>query len=148
MWSCAHWRLNSWTELSCLCVFFLVIYGKHGVNFEALALGVRLSWLKCPHVKACNWNSNSVFQLSRCERCRCEANREVYCTISDCPAPHCVNPTYEPNHCCPVCKAGKSYNPRAFILSVQLFGPWQVPIKPISNVQEICFGYSWLLEDN
>ncbi|CAK6979572.1 von Willebrand factor C domain-containing protein 2-like [Scomber scombrus] len=46
------------------------------------------------------------FRLSRCERCRCEANREVYCTISDCPAPHCVNPTYEPNHCCPVCKAG------------------------------------------
>ncbi|XP_029997457.1 von Willebrand factor C domain-containing protein 2-like [Sphaeramia orbicularis] len=46
------------------------------------------------------------FRLSRCERCRCEANREVYCTISDCPAPHCVNPTYEPNHCCPICKAG------------------------------------------
>ncbi|KAM7372613.1 hypothetical protein PAMP_009769 [Pampus punctatissimus] len=46
------------------------------------------------------------FRLSRCERCRCEANREVYCTISDCPAPHCVNPAYEPNHCCPICKAG------------------------------------------
>uniref|UniRef100_A0AAQ5WYH0 VWFC domain-containing protein n=1 Tax=Amphiprion ocellaris TaxID=80972 RepID=A0AAQ5WYH0_AMPOC len=45
-------------------------------------------------------------QLSRCERCRCEANREVYCSISDCPAPHCVNPTYEPNHCCPICKTG------------------------------------------
>lgn len=47
-------------------------------------------------------------QLSRCERCRCEANREVYCSISDCPAPHCVNPTYEPNHCCPVCRSGES----------------------------------------
>ncbi|KAL6103503.1 uncharacterized protein ACO6RY_02887 [Pungitius sinensis] len=46
------------------------------------------------------------FRLSRCERCRCEANREVYCSISDCPAPHCVNPTYEPNHCCPVCRTG------------------------------------------
>nr|XP_054598189.1 von Willebrand factor C domain-containing protein 2-like isoform X2 [Nothobranchius furzeri] len=44
------------------------------------------------------------FRLSRCERCRCEANREVYCSISDCPAPHCVNPTYQPNHCCPICK--------------------------------------------
>ncbi|XP_060882962.1 von Willebrand factor C domain-containing protein 2-like isoform X2 [Labrus mixtus] len=43
------------------------------------------------------------FRLSRCERCRCEANGEVYCSISDCPAPHCVNPTYEPKHCCPIC---------------------------------------------
>uniref|UniRef100_A0A8C7TRV4 VWFC domain-containing protein n=1 Tax=Oncorhynchus mykiss TaxID=8022 RepID=A0A8C7TRV4_ONCMY len=47
------------------------------------------------------------FRLSRCERCRCEPNREVYCSISDCPAPHCVNPTYEPNHCCPVCYTGE-----------------------------------------
>ncbi|KAL0992926.1 hypothetical protein UPYG_G00101040 [Umbra pygmaea] len=46
------------------------------------------------------------FKLSPCERCRCEPNREVYCSISDCPAPHCVNPTYEPNHCCPVCNTG------------------------------------------
>ncbi|CAG05966.1 unnamed protein product [Tetraodon nigroviridis] len=48
------------------------------------------------------------FRLSRCERCRCGANREVYCSISDCPAPQCVNPTYEPNHCCPVCRSGES----------------------------------------
>ncbi|XP_021413627.2 von Willebrand factor C domain-containing protein 2-like [Oncorhynchus mykiss] len=46
------------------------------------------------------------FRLSRCERCRCESNREVSCSISDCPAPHCVNPTFEPNHCCPVCYTG------------------------------------------
>ncbi|CAL8316628.1 unnamed protein product [Arctogadus glacialis] len=46
------------------------------------------------------------FRLSRCERCRCGANREVYCSISDCPAPHCVDPSYEPNQCCPVCKSG------------------------------------------
>lgn len=51
---------------------------------------------------------NCLLQLSRCEKCRCEANREVYCSISDCPAPHCVNPTYEANHCCPICKTGKS----------------------------------------
>ncbi|KAJ3600416.1 hypothetical protein NHX12_031400 [Muraenolepis orangiensis] len=42
------------------------------------------------------------FRVSRCERCRCEANREVYCSVSDCPAPHCVNPSFEPNHCCPM----------------------------------------------
>ncbi|XP_031420829.1 von Willebrand factor C domain-containing protein 2-like [Clupea harengus] len=46
------------------------------------------------------------FKLSPCERCRCEPNREVYCTISGCPALHCVDPTFEPNHCCPVCKYG------------------------------------------
>lgn len=46
------------------------------------------------------------FWVSRCERCRCGSNREVYCTISDCPAPHCVNPTYEPHHCCPICRSG------------------------------------------
>ncbi|KAJ7992563.1 hypothetical protein DPEC_G00279990 [Dallia pectoralis] len=46
------------------------------------------------------------FKLSSCERCRCEPNGEVYCSIWDCPAPHCVNPTYEPNHCCPLCKTG------------------------------------------
>uniref|UniRef100_A0AAV2KJU3 VWFC domain-containing protein n=1 Tax=Knipowitschia caucasica TaxID=637954 RepID=A0AAV2KJU3_KNICA len=28
------------------------------------------------------------FWVSRCEHCRCGANREVYCSISDCPAPH------------------------------------------------------------
>uniref|UniRef100_A0A4W4EK84 Si:dkey-283b1.7 n=1 Tax=Electrophorus electricus TaxID=8005 RepID=A0A4W4EK84_ELEEL len=46
------------------------------------------------------------FKLSPCERCRCEANRQVYCSISECPALHCVNPIYEPNRCCPVCKNG------------------------------------------
>ncbi|KAG5833041.1 hypothetical protein ANANG_G00297660 [Anguilla anguilla] len=46
------------------------------------------------------------FKLSRCEKCRCAANRQVYCTVSECPALHCVNPTYEPHHCCPVCKSG------------------------------------------
>ncbi|XP_069544591.1 von Willebrand factor C domain-containing protein 2-like [Brachyistius frenatus] len=46
------------------------------------------------------------FRLSRCERCRCESNREVYCSIADCPAPHCVNPSFEPNHCCPICTTG------------------------------------------
>uniref|UniRef100_A0A8C4YX41 VWFC domain-containing protein n=1 Tax=Gadus morhua TaxID=8049 RepID=A0A8C4YX41_GADMO len=49
------------------------------------------------------------FRLSRCERCRCEANREVYCSISDCPAPHCVDPSFEPKQCCPVCKSGKDH---------------------------------------
>lgn len=71
-----------------------------------------------------------MLQLSRCERCRCEANREVYCTISNCPAPHCVNPTYEANHCCPICKSGKSQSLLGFHLrpispSVQHCGSWR-----------------------
>uniref|UniRef100_A0A3B3RZ91 Si:dkey-283b1.7 n=1 Tax=Paramormyrops kingsleyae TaxID=1676925 RepID=A0A3B3RZ91_9TELE len=47
------------------------------------------------------------FMLSPCERCRCGANREVYCTVAECPGLHCVNPIYEPHQCCPVCKNGK-----------------------------------------
>ncbi|XP_041073446.1 brorin-like isoform X2 [Carcharodon carcharias] len=43
---------------------------------------------------------------SACERCRCEANREVYCLTAECAPVHCVNPSYEPNQCCPVCKQG------------------------------------------
>lgn len=74
-----------------------------------------------------------VFQLSRCERCRCQANGEVYCSISDCPAPHCVNPTYEPNHCCPICKAGKTQSalgshPSAFSLSAPHTRPLQFAV--------------------
>ncbi|XP_023813684.1 von Willebrand factor C domain-containing protein 2-like isoform X1 [Oryzias latipes] len=46
------------------------------------------------------------FRISRCERCRCGSNRQVYCSVSACPAPHCVNPTYDPHHCCPVCRDG------------------------------------------
>ncbi|XP_030264665.1 von Willebrand factor C domain-containing protein 2-like isoform X3 [Sparus aurata] len=61
------------------------------------------------------------FRLSRCERCRCEANREVYCSISDCPAPHCVNPTYEPNHCCPICKTAVIYRTQLDLASDELY---------------------------
>ncbi|KAK1159083.1 von Willebrand factor C domain-containing protein 2-like isoform X1 [Acipenser oxyrinchus oxyrinchus] len=46
------------------------------------------------------------FELSPCERCRCEANREVYCMVAECPSLLCVDPTYEPHHCCPICKNG------------------------------------------
>ncbi|MBN3281806.1 VWC2 protein, partial [Polyodon spathula] len=46
------------------------------------------------------------FELSPCERCRCEANREVYCMVAECPSLLCVDPTYEPHQCCPICKNG------------------------------------------
>ncbi|KAJ3592485.1 hypothetical protein NHX12_007612 [Muraenolepis orangiensis] len=33
-------------------------------------------------------------------------NNEVHCVVSDCAVPECVNPVYEPEQCCPVCKNG------------------------------------------
>lgn len=47
-----------------------------------------------------------VLQVSPCERCRCEANGEVLCTVSACPQTECVDPVYEPDQCCPICKNG------------------------------------------
>ncbi|KAJ8415056.1 hypothetical protein AAFF_G00007540 [Aldrovandia affinis] len=43
---------------------------------------------------------------SRCEWCRCEPSKEVHCVVADCAAPECVNPVYEPEQCCPICKNG------------------------------------------
>lgn len=48
-----------------------------------------------------------TFQVSPCERCRCEANGEVLCTVSACPQTECVDPVYEPDQCCPICKNGR-----------------------------------------
>uniref|UniRef100_A0A8C2ZSL6 Si:dkey-283b1.7 n=1 Tax=Cyclopterus lumpus TaxID=8103 RepID=A0A8C2ZSL6_CYCLU len=82
------------------------------------------------------------FRLSRCERCRCEANREVYCSISDCPAPHCVNPTYEPNHCCPICKTGKTQSVLGLLLENVLRCPcsrWWKGWSGLSNMDNRFF---------
>ncbi|XP_074551351.1 von Willebrand factor C domain-containing protein 2-like [Halichoeres trimaculatus] len=46
------------------------------------------------------------FKPSPCEWCRCEPNNEVHCVVSDCAIPECVNPVYEPEQCCPICKNG------------------------------------------
>uniref|UniRef100_A0A8B9IC24 von Willebrand factor C domain containing 2 n=1 Tax=Anser brachyrhynchus TaxID=132585 RepID=A0A8B9IC24_9AVES len=47
------------------------------------------------------------FMVSPCEKCRCEANGEVLCTVSACPQTECVDPVYEPDQCCPICKNGR-----------------------------------------
>ncbi|XP_064421720.1 von Willebrand factor C domain-containing protein 2-like [Latimeria chalumnae] len=69
----------------------------------------------CPKCEAvsnkCEFKGKSYrvleeFMNSPCERCRCEINRQVYCSISECPSIHCVDPVFEPNQCCPVCKNG------------------------------------------
>ncbi|XP_042328759.1 brorin isoform X2 [Sceloporus undulatus] len=44
------------------------------------------------------------FMVSPCEKCRCEVNGEVVCTVSACPQTDCVDPVYEPDQCCPICK--------------------------------------------
>uniref|UniRef100_A0A8B9KJ46 von Willebrand factor C domain containing 2 n=1 Tax=Astyanax mexicanus TaxID=7994 RepID=A0A8B9KJ46_ASTMX len=46
------------------------------------------------------------FKVSPCEKCRCEPSGEVLCSVSACPQTECVDPEYEPDQCCPVCKSG------------------------------------------
>lgn len=46
------------------------------------------------------------FMVSPCERCSCESNGDVLCTVSACPQTECVDPVYEPEQCCPICKKG------------------------------------------
>ncbi|TTA11861.1 von Willebrand factor C domain-containing protein 2-like [Bagarius yarrelli] len=48
----------------------------------------------------------SLTEPSPCEWCRCEPNSEVHCVVADCAVPECVNPVYEPEQCCPICKNG------------------------------------------
>ncbi|KAM8851934.1 brorin isoform 1-T2 [Synchiropus picturatus] len=46
------------------------------------------------------------FTVSPCEKCRCEPSGEVLCSVSACPQTECVDPEYEPDQCCPICKSG------------------------------------------
>ncbi|XP_023681438.1 brorin [Paramormyrops kingsleyae] len=46
------------------------------------------------------------FKVSPCEKCRCEPSGEVLCTVAACPQTECVDPEYEPDQCCPICKSG------------------------------------------
>ncbi|XP_075442575.1 brorin [Ascaphus truei] len=53
-----------------------------------------------------NYQSLEEFMVSPCEKCHCESNGEVMCTVSACPQTECVDPVYEPDQCCPICKYG------------------------------------------
>nr|XP_034354199.1 von Willebrand factor C domain-containing protein 2-like isoform X2 [Arvicanthis niloticus] len=53
-----------------------------------------------------NYKILEEFKPSPCEWCRCEPSNEVHCVVADCAVPECVNPIYEPEQCCPVCKNG------------------------------------------
>ncbi|XP_068183955.1 brorin [Antennarius striatus] len=46
------------------------------------------------------------FKVSTCEKCRCEPSGEVLCSVAACPQTECVDPEYEPDQCCPICKSG------------------------------------------
>ncbi|XP_026080138.1 brorin [Carassius auratus] len=52
------------------------------------------------------YSSLEEFKVSPCEKCRCEPSGEVLCSVSACPQTECVDPKYEPDQCCPVCKSG------------------------------------------
>lgn len=47
------------------------------------------------------------YQVSPCEKCRCEPSGEVLCSVAACPQTECVDPEYEPDQCCPICKGGE-----------------------------------------
>uniref|UniRef100_A0A8C5BPB5 von Willebrand factor C domain containing 2 n=1 Tax=Gadus morhua TaxID=8049 RepID=A0A8C5BPB5_GADMO len=51
------------------------------------------------------YGSLEEFKVSACERCRCEPSGEVLCSLSACPQTECVDPQYEPEQCCPICKS-------------------------------------------
>uniref|UniRef100_A0A3P8VMI2 von Willebrand factor C domain containing 2 n=1 Tax=Cynoglossus semilaevis TaxID=244447 RepID=A0A3P8VMI2_CYNSE len=53
------------------------------------------------------------FKVSPCEKCRCEPSGEVLCSVAACPQTECVDPEYEPDQCCPICKSGECW----FLLS-------------------------------
>uniref|UniRef100_A0A8C4WPS2 VWFC domain-containing protein n=2 Tax=Eptatretus burgeri TaxID=7764 RepID=A0A8C4WPS2_EPTBU len=67
---------------------------------------------RCGHVRSgCELHGLQYAPLqelkpSPCKRCRCEPDGAVHCVVSDCPLPDCVDPIYEAETCCPVCKHG------------------------------------------
>ncbi|KAF7221310.1 brorin [Nothobranchius furzeri] len=52
------------------------------------------------------YSSLEEFKVSPCEKCRCEPSGEVLCSVAACPQTECVDPEYEPEQCCPICKSG------------------------------------------
>ncbi|KAE8597145.1 hypothetical protein XENTR_v10016370 [Xenopus tropicalis] len=62
------------------------------------------------------YQSLEEFMVSPCEKCRCDANGEVMCTVSACPQTECVDPVYEPEQCCPICKNGPNCFAEAIVI--------------------------------
>ncbi|MEQ2225308.1 hypothetical protein ILYODFUR_016145 [Ilyodon furcidens] len=59
------------------------------------------------------------FKVSPCEKCRCEPSGEVLCSVSACPQTECVDPEYEPDQCCPICKSVVGRHRRTLTLSTR-----------------------------
>lgn len=78
-----RWRLCLFSVWLCICVCVCTIYT--GVNY-------------------CFFDA---IQVSPCEKCRCEPSGEVLCSVAACPQTECVDPEYEPDQCCPICKSGE-----------------------------------------
>uniref|UniRef100_U3KEP6 von Willebrand factor C domain containing 2 like n=2 Tax=Passeriformes TaxID=9126 RepID=U3KEP6_FICAL len=75
-----------------------------------------------------NYKILEEFKPSPCEWCRCEPSNEVHCVVADCAVPECVNPVYEPEQCCPVCKNGSQSG--LSLLRVQLVVPSLLSLLP------------------
>ncbi|KAM9644803.1 brorin isoform 1-T2 [Morphnus guianensis] len=74
------------------------------------------------------------FMVSPCEKCRCEASGEVLCTVSACPQTECVDPVYEPDQCCPICKNESSALPTLHHGQQELAPRGLVKRSPLSGV--------------
>lgn len=88
-----------------------------------------LCWL-CVYVwtvyKGVNYYFIATIQVSPCEKCRCEPSGEVLCSVAACPQTECVDPEYEPDQCCPICKTGE----RRLFPSTHC-GEHFIPVQPV-----------------
>uniref|UniRef100_A0A3B3ZIZ8 VWFC domain-containing protein n=1 Tax=Periophthalmus magnuspinnatus TaxID=409849 RepID=A0A3B3ZIZ8_9GOBI len=89
------------------------------------------------------------FKPSPCEWCRCEPNNEVHCVVSDCAVPECVNPVYEPEQCCPICKNGKNLTSPLHRCFIRLYFPFSYCfvwiIKISCFLAKKCKNNRWIL---
>lgn len=98
-----------WVRL-CLCVYVCVCAFMHACTCVCVRMRVCVHVSVCPCVHVCVPVPAYVcvcVQVSPCEKCRCEPSGEVLCSVAACPQTECVDPEYEPDQCCPVCKSGE-----------------------------------------
>ncbi|KAK7939641.1 hypothetical protein WMY93_002967 [Mugilogobius chulae] len=97
------------TQLKCFCFVFIPFNSLHyccrWVFCNIHILQRKFLNRKFPLISPITLACSFIFP-SPCEWCRCEPNNEVHCVVSDCAVPECVNPVYEPEQCCPICKNG------------------------------------------
>uniref|UniRef100_A0A4X1UQB9 von Willebrand factor C domain containing 2 like n=2 Tax=Sus scrofa TaxID=9823 RepID=A0A4X1UQB9_PIG len=88
-----------------------------------------------------NYKILEEFKPSPCEWCRCEPSNEVHCVVADCAVPECVNPVYEPEQCCPVCKNDLPCMSRSLASYLKMFAAMPLhKIKQLYNQLKLLKG--------